>query len=713
MSILSSKIWQQLWRRMTVSGWVGSRRAERPCKLSLRFRLEELESRLAPASLDSWSPAASLNTARFEQTTTLLNDGTVLVAGGNQGSGVNPLASAELYNSTTSWSFTANNMAVARYDASATLLADGRVLVTGGYGASNNALTSAEAYDPTTKTWSSVAPMTTPRYGHTLTLLPGGKVLAAGGANQAGGLNVPLSSAEVYDPGSNSWSAVGSMSSAHYGHTATLLTNGKVLVTGGDVTNTVPTGSAELFDPSHGTWSAAASMATARYSHSATLLGSGKVLVTAGLVTGGTYTNTAEVYDPTSNTWSSAGSIDAPRAWFGAALLGNGEVLIAGGGNATGALATTDIYNPASNSWSVGASLTTARANHSVTALSNGQVLVAGGETLVNSSIVTLSSAELYTAAGPFDVSASTITVSPATINLGSTSTITLTARDSAGTQEVSGGLTVTFGLGTGSTGSGTLSGTNNGDGYTATDNHNGTYTATFTATALGPLTITGKINGQLITSALPTINVVTVASATDFVITSPASATAGAAFSFTVTAKDNSGNTASGYTGTVHFSSSDIKAGLPGDYTFTNGPGLDNGVHTFSATLKTAGLQSLTAADSANALSGQTSIQVSAAAATRFVLSGPTSVAANTLFSITVTALDAYGNVATGYRGTVHITDSSGGSTLPANYTFTASDNGVHTFNGLKLKQKGKHTITVVDTHDGSILGTLVINVT
>ena len=79
----------------------------------------------------------------------------------------------------------------------------------------------------------------------------------------------------------------------------------------------------------------------------------------------------------------------------------------------------------------------------------------------------------------------------------------------------------------------------------------------------------------------------------------------------------------------------------------------------------------------------------------------------------MTVTALDAYGNITTGYTGTVRFTDSGKGSTLPANYKFTAADNGVHTFTGIKLKQKGQHTITVVDTLTNAIFGTWSINVT
>lgn len=185
---------------------------------------------------------------------------------------------------------------------------------------------------------------------------------------------------------------------------------------------------------------------------------------------------------------------------------------------------------------------------------------------------------------------------------------------------------------------------------------------------------------------------------------------TAGVAHTLTVTAQDIDGNTIVGYAGTVRFTSSDPQAVLPANYTFTAD---DQGVHTFSATLKTAGTQSIAVVDSGTpVMGGGAIVLVKAATASRLVISGPASTKANTAFSITVTMLDAYGNIATGYTGTVHFSSSDSTGTLPANYTFTAADNGVHTFTGLKLKKKGLQTITVTDTLSSSITGSLAINV-
>src|SRR5205085_2554467 len=141
-----------------------------------------------------------------------------------------------------------------------------------------------------------------------------------------------------------------------------------------------------------------------------------------------------------------------------------------------------------------------------------------------------------------------------------------------------------------------------------------------------------------------------------------PSSATAGSAFSFTVTAQDQFNNTAVGYVGTVHFTSTDGQAVLPANSTLTNGTG------TFSATLKTAGSQTITATDTANGAVTGTSdpLAVCAAAATRFAVSAPASATASSPFAFTVTAQDQFNNTATAYAGTVHFTSSDGAATLP-----------------------------------------------
>ncbi len=188
-----------------------------------------------------------------------------------------------------------------------------------------------------------------------------------------------------------------------------------------------------------------------------------------------------------------------------------------------------------------------------------------------------------------------------------------------------------------------------------------------------------------------------------------PSSTRAGVAQTFTVTVRNPGGSTDTGYTGTVHFTGSDAQAVLPANYTFTTA---DAGVHRFTATLKTAGTQIITAIDTANSsITRSATITVSPAAASRLVITGPSTAISGAAFSITVTAYDAYGNVATGYTGTVHFTSTDSTAKLPANYTFVAADGGTHSFSGLVLKKKGHQTITATDTASSSITGSLKVN--
>ena len=153
-----------------------------------------------------------------------------------------------------------------------------------------------------------------------------------------------------------------------------------------------------------------------------------------------------------------------------------------------------------------------------------------------------------------------------------------------------------------------------------------------------------------------------------------------------------------SGYTGTVQFTSNDPLAVLPASYTFLT---TDNGTHVFSATLKSAGTRNLKATDTVtSSLTGtESGIVVKAAAASALKVTGfPTTDTAGTAGNVTVTAFDPYGNVATGYTGTVSITSSDSQAVLPSSYTFVAGDAGVHSFS-VTLKTAGTQSITATDT--------------
>jgi WD40 repeat protein len=266
------------------------------------------------------------------------------------------------------------------------LLPNGKVLVAGGYNGTTHSLSSAELYNPASGTWTATGSLATARYDHTATLLPNGKVLVAGGYIGS----ISLGSAELYDPASGTWSATGSLATRRYLDTATLLPNGKVLVAGGyDGTSFLA--SAELYDPASGHWTAPGSLATARQSHTATLLPNGKVLVAGGYNDTSGDLASAELYDPASGTWSATGKLGAVREVHTATLLPNGKVLVAGGYDGNSVVASAELYDPASGTWSATGSLVTARYDHTATLLPNGKVLVAGGRN--NSD---LASAELY-----------------------------------------------------------------------------------------------------------------------------------------------------------------------------------------------------------------------------------------------------------------------------------------------------------------------------
>jgi hypothetical protein len=196
-------------------------------------------------------------------------------------------------------------------------------------------------------------------------------------------------------------------------------------------------------------------------------------------------------------------------------------------------------------------------------------------------------------------------------------------------------------------------------------------------------------------------------AAASRFNLTSATStATAGTSVSFSVTALDPYGNTDTAYAGTVHFSSSDTSSGvvLPADST------LSSGTRTFAATLTKAGAQTVTGTSSS--VTGSLALTIRAAAATTLGLSAPTTVTSRAPFNLTVTLTDPYGNVATGYTGTVTFTSSDALATVPANYIFTAADAGVRTFSVtlvtptvLPLLQT--QTITVADTANSTLRAT------
>ena len=357
------------------------------------------------ASLTGTGITTGLTVARFNQSATLLDNGLVLVAGGNVCTPFcSPLATAELYNPATQTFSATGGLSGYRGTHTATLLKNGMVLIAGGE-VSGTSLASAELYNPATGTFTATGNLNVPRHNHTATLLNDGTVLIAGGSSRIG-RNAPtkLSCAEVYDPAAKSFKLTGCSGTARDEHTATLLNNGKVLIAGGKAN---PPGgylaSAELYDPATRAFTPTGTMGKPSYLHTATLLKNGMVLIAGGVDPGngpGAIADT-ELYNPEAGTFVATGKLQVARYRPTALLLNTGAVLVAGGGDEKGYLGSAELYNPTTQTFTVTGGLKVARLGHKLALLKDGMVLVVGGQGDGGD----LASAELYDpVAGAFAV---------------------------------------------------------------------------------------------------------------------------------------------------------------------------------------------------------------------------------------------------------------------------------------------------------------------
>ena len=318
----------------------------------------------------------AMTAVREGHSATLLNNGKVLVAGGDSG-GPTELNSAELYDPQTHhWTVT-GNLVHPRGGQSATLLPDGTVLLAGGL--QNHAVTNeAEIYDPKTGRFFLSHPMNSARLGHTATLMPDGTVLIVGGQDAGG----TVASAEIYHPDTRSFSLTkGSLHDPRAYHTATLLKDGRVLVVGGLSDNSSYLGSAEIYDPKTGNFSPTDHLMTARQSHDAALLPDGRVLILGGSSTEGSLRST-ELYDPKTGRFGPSRSMMIPREGATLVTLLDGRLLIVGGSvsiqNRRVDMASAEFYDPKTGEFSPAGKMDLGRYKPTVTLLKDGTVLVTG-----------------------------------------------------------------------------------------------------------------------------------------------------------------------------------------------------------------------------------------------------------------------------------------------------------------------------------------------
>jgi hypothetical protein len=332
-------------------------------------------------SSNSFSDVATMLTARFKHTATLLPGGKVVIIGGENASGtaLQQIEAIDAYDAAIS---TTGAMVTARAHHAMTMLADGRVLHNGGSNASGT-LAASEIYNPQSSTYTATGAMTSGRTGHTSTLLQNGKVLVTGGGYISGlpgqTTFVYLATAELFDPATGSYTAVpGSMISARSSHTATLLSNGKVLLAGGQNAGSTALNSAELFDPLTNSFTATGALSSARTGHRAIMLTTGNVLFTGGVSASNQTLSSTELYNPTTGQFSAGNAMNSPRSSHAMTVTAGGRVLITGGYHSN-ALSSTEMYNPVSGMFYSVDSMLTARTNHTAVTLQNGKVLVAGG----------------------------------------------------------------------------------------------------------------------------------------------------------------------------------------------------------------------------------------------------------------------------------------------------------------------------------------------
>lgn len=340
------------------------------------------------AKCGGWVELPVLAQERSRHTATRLDDGRVLIAGGDDWTGT--IDEAELFDPGDSTWSSGGVHSGNRYDHSAVLLGDGRVLIAGGFGTTPPEstdggvgadagpqppahLVTAEVWTPGTGEWTRVGDLAEARASFTLSPLPDGGAIAVGGL--ATGL--PLS-VERFNATTNTWSTVATFAGGRYLHTASVLEDDRVLIAGGFTPPTAYPVTAFVYDSTDDGIVSAPALNLARRSHAANVLVDGRVLITGGYQAGPLAS--AVLFNANTNAWSNT---DEPmvraRYAHAAAPLSDGRLLITGGYDGDDAVGWVELFDPSSDAFEAMAEMNQVRAGHTATALVDGRVLVVGG----------------------------------------------------------------------------------------------------------------------------------------------------------------------------------------------------------------------------------------------------------------------------------------------------------------------------------------------
>jgi N-acetylneuraminic acid mutarotase len=331
------------------------------------------------SAVGQWALTGSMNSQHWFTALIKLQDGRAMTMSGGA-----IFSASEIYEPATGQWVLQDNVNLGRDQFNPVLLNNGKVLIAGGQTTPGDTTNTAELFDPSTGHWSYTTSMNVPRRASLLVKLLDGRVMAIGGMGTQGG-DQHMVQSEIYDPTTAQWSFSGTLnvlrgsglgSAADGG--AILLNDGRVLATGSLIEDTT---TAEIYDPATGQWGLTGSMHYPSRDRHLVKLGDGRILAIGGDKAGEELA-TVEIFDPTTETWTETGSLHYQRGGgFGAVLLSDGRVLIAGGqqnANATPVM-QSEIYDPTTGQWSIDATVNHHHIGGNMVMLDNGKVLIAGG----------------------------------------------------------------------------------------------------------------------------------------------------------------------------------------------------------------------------------------------------------------------------------------------------------------------------------------------